>query len=110
MIRMIAYGFCVAAAAWLVLGSIQFRQSIRDDVKTVHERMHQFDPESPGAHGKFLNAYYEDVYNNLPHMILPAMLMLVGATALFVLNRRRKPNNTSDGICQPADGLPKPSK
>jgi len=95
MIRMITYACCVAATAWLVLGSIQFRQSIRDDVNQAHSRMYQFDPDSPESYGKFLNEYYEDVYKHLPHMILPAILMLVGATVLLIAGKRRKPNNTS---------------
>jgi hypothetical protein len=42
-----------------------------------------------------LNEYYEDVYKHLPHMILPAILLLVGATVLLIAGKRRKPNNTS---------------
>ena len=95
MIRMIGYGLCVAAAVWLVVGSIQFRQTIRDDVNKAQARMYEFDPNSPGAHGKILNGYYEDVYRCLPHMILPALLVLGGSTVLLAVGRKKKTEPTA---------------
>ena len=39
---------------------------------------------------------------------LPALAMLVGGLMIGIEKRKNKPNQTSDGICQPC-GLPKPS-
>lgn len=90
MIRIVSYGICLASAAWLVSGAFFFRQSIRDDVNKAQTRMAEFDPESPGTHGKFLNSYYEDVYKKIPHMIIPSVLILAGTTVLFITTRREK--------------------
>jgi putative addiction module component (TIGR02574 family) len=69
--------------------------------------MYEFDPNSPGAHGKFLNGYYEDVYNNLPHMILPAILIFAGSTVLLAIKRNSKEKKmaTADRIFKEASSL-----
>ncbi len=97
MIRIVSYIFCLACVVWLVLGALSFRQSIRNDVNEAHARMSEFDSGSPGKHGKILNRYYEDIYENLPYMIFPASLVFVGSTILFVVNRKQKPNKGLEG-------------
>jgi hypothetical protein len=45
--------------------------------------------------------------------LFAAGVWTAGGMALWTIGKRImniKPNHTSDGICQPADGLPKPSR
>lgn len=58
MIRFIAFVVCVGAFAWLGLGTLHFRQSIRTSLKDAYSLMHRVDPDHATDSGKVLNSYY----------------------------------------------------
>ncbi len=90
MIRVISFAVCIVSFAWLALGSLQFRQSIRSSVRDAYSLIHRVDPEHAADNGKLLNSYYEDVYRNLPSTIIPAGMLMGGATALLIIGKRRR--------------------
>jgi len=84
MIRLLSYVICIAAFAWLGLGSLHFRKSIRTSLKDAYALMDRVDPDHAGDNGKVLNSYYEDVYRHLPAIVVPACMLMIGATALLL--------------------------
>ncbi len=84
MIRIISYLVCVACAGWLLWESIGFRKSLRDNKDTALGHIAEYEPDIYDADGKVLNGFYEDVYADIPNMILPGIIMLSGATILLL--------------------------
>jgi hypothetical protein len=99
MLRLLSYVFCVAAFLWLGLESLQFRRSIRSSLSNAYALMHRVDPEHADDAGKVLNSYYEDVYRDLPAIVVPACLLMLGSTALLLLRRAHKA-----GTCAASNG------
>jgi hypothetical protein len=87
MIRVISYLVCLTALVWLGLSSLHFRKSIRTSLNDAYSLMRGVDPDHAGDNGKVLNSYYEDVYRNLPAIVPPACMLLVGSTALLLTGR-----------------------
>jgi hypothetical protein len=73
----------------LVLGQLQFRQSLRTSLNQTYSTLHAVDPDSSATSGKVLNSYYESVYEGLPHTFLPGVMLLVGSTVLFVTRKAK---------------------
>ncbi|HZJ17959.1 MAG TPA: hypothetical protein VFD27_23105 [Chthoniobacteraceae bacterium] len=90
MIRLISYVLCLTAFIWLGVGSLRFRESIRVSLKEATSLMYRVDPDHAGDNGKVLNSYYEDVYDNMPAIVVPACILMVGATVLLLSGRVRK--------------------
>jgi hypothetical protein len=90
MIRLISYVLCLTAFIWLGLGSLHFRESIRVSLKEANSLMHRLDPDHAGDNGEVLNSYYEDVYKNLPPTVVPACILMIGATVFLLSGRVRK--------------------
>jgi len=89
MIRIFAFALCLAGFVWLGFGDLHFRRSIRTTLDQAYSELHRVDPDPAVGTGKILNFYYELVYRNLPHMFLPAAMLMLGSTVLF-LTRRKK--------------------
>jgi hypothetical protein len=87
MIRILAYIVCLSGFLWLGLGSLRFRQSIRTTLNGAYSELHRLDPDSSDVSGKILNSYYESVYSNLPHTVLPATMLMLGATVLLLTKK-----------------------
>ncbi len=89
MIRTTAFVLCLAGFAWLGAGHLQFRQLIRTGLRDAHVHMEQIAPGSAGGAGKVLNSYYESVYDHLPPVVLPASMLMLGATILLLARKRK---------------------
>ena len=87
LVKIAAYIICIAGFVWLTLDSIRFRRSIRESLLPAYSALDRISPDSAADSGKVLNGYYEDVYNALPHTLVPGCLLLGGATILL-LNKR----------------------
>ncbi|MGX9725771.1 MAG: YdcF family protein [Candidatus Electronema sp. VV] len=100
MIRIFAFILCVSGFIWLGAGNLQFRQSLRTCQHEAYAVLYSIDPDFSRrcTDGKLLNLYYESVYNSLPSIVLPAFMMMAGATALLFVGKRKNagPSSTSD--------------
>jgi hypothetical protein len=106
MIRVLAYGTCLAGFLWLALASVRFRQAIRDSLGDAYSQMAQVVPDRAGDAGKVLNSYYEDVYFNLPSVFWPAGIWMIGSTLLFIARQRHNPESatgSNGGLATPLD-------
>jgi hypothetical protein len=88
MIRIISYIICVACAGWLLWESIVFRQSLRANKDTALGYLVEYEADAFDPDGKILNGFYEDVYHDIPNMILPGIIMLSGATILLLKKQK----------------------
>jgi hypothetical protein len=88
MIRILIFtiGFC--SFVWLTYESVQFRQRIRTDLAQAYSEGQRIDPGFAGGAGKVLNFYYESVYRDLPHTLLPATILMVCSVVLLLSSRR----------------------
>ena len=84
MIRIISYLICIACAGWLLWESIHFRKSLRSNKSRADANSVEYEQNLSGAHDKILNGFYEDIYSDIPNMILPGVIMLSGATILLL--------------------------
>lgn len=91
MIRFVTYACCFAAFVWLGLESLHFRKSIRTSLSDAYAMMQRVDPDHSNDNGKVLNSYYENVYRDLPAIVVPACMLMAGCTVLLVTKRAAKP-------------------
>jgi hypothetical protein len=101
MIRILAYGFCLAGFLLLALESVRFRQVIRSSLHEADSRMEHVVPDRAGDAGKVLNSYYEDVHEHLPSVFWPAVMVMLGSTVLFIVRRNAVPNPTIHATAAP---------
>ena len=95
LLRIVACTICIAGFAWLILDSLRFRKSLRYSLLPGYSTLNRISPDSATAndYGKVLNSYYEDVYNALPHTLVPGFMLLAGATILCFNKRPPKPSS-----------------
>jgi hypothetical protein len=89
MIRIFAFVLCFSGFVWIGIGDLQFRQSIRTTLRDAYADMERVAPGSAGDAGKVLNSYYESVYAHLPPTVLPASMLMLGATILLIVRKQR---------------------
>jgi len=92
LVRIAAYIICVAGFAWLILDGLRFRKSLRESLAPAYSALNRLFPESAADSGKVLNSYYEDVYEAIPHTVVPGLMLLGGATILLFNKRPPKPS------------------
>ena len=88
MTRPLAYMVCLAGFVWLGFESLRFRQTLRSSLHEAYSRLHRVIPDHATDAGKVLNSYYEDVYANIPSILLPASMLIAGATVLYAVHKR----------------------
>jgi hypothetical protein len=89
MIRILAFVFCLSGFVWIGVGNLQCGHSIRTTLRDAYADMERVAPGSAGDAGKVLNSYYESVYHNLPPTVLPASMLMLGATILLFVSKRK---------------------
>jgi hypothetical protein len=81
-IRVVALIACWVGGIWLIGASLRFRQALRTNLQ---ETYHDWRPLEANDTSKIINSYYEALYRDLPHTVLPAILVILGATVLFLM-------------------------
>jgi hypothetical protein len=90
MIRVLAYIGCLMALAWLMVGHLHFRESLRTSLQDAQSLMGRVDPDHAADAGKVLNSYYESIYRRLPVVLWPAGILMVSSTILLMTGTPKK--------------------
>ena len=86
MIRLLAYAVCLAGFVWLALESMRFTQAVTD----ARTRSSGMSTAGGDEARRAVNSFYVDIWLHRPSMLLPASMLLAGATMLLVLCRPTK--------------------